>query len=104
MATGTGPRVFFGGTRRVRGFGVRTLHFGDGTRAWADSRGLVHLRSSDPSLPEVTLMPRQHPQPVYGWLSDGRVFGPSFFHGGAATDAEVIHREVLRAIAAVIRD
>ena len=104
MAATPGPRAFFGRSRRVRGYGVRTLRFGDGTRAWSDTRGLVHLRSSDPSLPEVTLMPRQHPQPVFGWLSDGRVFGPACFHGGDATDAGIVYREVLRAIAAAIRD
>jgi hypothetical protein len=63
-----------GGKCLARGVGLRSIRFTDGTQAWIDSRGLVHLRSSVASLPEVTLLMVPSPHPLAGWLSDGRVF------------------------------
>ncbi len=80
----------------ARGVGLRSIRFADGTQAWIDSRGFVHLQSSVASLPEVTLLLLPSPHPLAGWLSDGRVFGPVCHHGGEPTDAAVIERDVLR--------
>jgi hypothetical protein len=52
----------------------------DGTRIWLDGRGLLHLRSSDPRQPEVTLV-LVCDKPVAGWTSDGKVWGTPYFTG-----------------------
>jgi hypothetical protein len=57
-----------------------TLHvteWPNGSKAFLDSRGLLHLKSHDPSLPEVSLILSDGE--VAGWTSDGYVCGPSFF-------------------------
>lgn len=83
--------------------GVRiTLHeaqWADGSRAFIDSRRLLHLKSSDPDVPELSLVLSS--QEVSGWSSDGRLFGSRRFlpHGEPAPDkelAEIIRQYVLR--------
>jgi hypothetical protein len=49
----------------------------NGSKAFLDSRGLLHLKSHDPSLAEVSLVLSDGE--VAGWTSDGYVCGPSFF-------------------------
>ena len=49
----------------------------DGSRAFLDSRGLLHLKSSDPSIPEATIV--LHEGVTSGWCSDGRVWGEAYF-------------------------
>ncbi|MFT3868782.1 MAG: hypothetical protein QM715_09900 [Nibricoccus sp.] len=51
----------------------------NGSRAWLDSRGLLHLRSSDSSVPELTLTLNQ--ADMAAWCSDGHICGPEFFVG-----------------------
>jgi hypothetical protein len=53
----------------------------NGARVFLDSRGLLHFKSKDPSLPEVSLVLAQ--SEVAGWTSDGVTCGPAFFFGGA---------------------
>ncbi|MBL8814047.1 MAG: hypothetical protein JNM43_28020 [Planctomycetaceae bacterium] len=48
----------------------------DGGTAWLDFRGLLHLRSSDPSLAEVTLTLRDGW--LAGWTSTGKLFGDDY--------------------------
>ncbi len=45
---------------------------------WLDSRGLLHLRSSDSSRAEVTLVLRDGW--LAGWTSDGKVFGDDYYY------------------------
>ena len=61
-------------------FKLRVARWADGSRAWLDSRGLLHLKSSDRALPEVTivLVPRGE---VAASDSDGRLWGPTFYTG-----------------------
>jgi hypothetical protein len=52
----------------------------DGSEAVVDSRGMLHLRSSDPEIPEITIVL------VLGkacgcWASDGKVSGAFYFTG-----------------------
>jgi hypothetical protein len=63
-----------------RGYSLELAQFGGRSRAWLDSRGLLHLASSDRTLPECTLILTEGP--LAGWLSDGRVFGPPYWHDG----------------------
>jgi hypothetical protein len=52
----------------------------DGSEALADSRGLLHLRSSDKNIPEITIVMIMG-RPTACWAADGRVCGPSYFTG-----------------------
>ncbi|MEJ1971137.1 MAG: hypothetical protein WDM96_00995 [Lacunisphaera sp.] len=54
-----------------------------GSRAWIDSRGLLHLRSGDASVPQLTLTLNQGQ--MAAWSDDGTVCGPEFFTGRPET-------------------
>jgi hypothetical protein len=75
----------FGPGRRARGarFTLRTAKWKDGSQAFLDSRGMLHLKSADPRLPEITLVLTN--SPIGGRTSEGHTFGWAFFHGGAPT-------------------
>lgn len=66
---------------RDRGFSLHVATWNDGSRAFLDSRGLLHLQSADRSLPELSLV--LHQDELAGWASDGRIFGPCYFTGNA---------------------
>ncbi|MCX6316990.1 MAG: hypothetical protein NTW29_06850 [Bacteroidetes bacterium] len=53
-------------------------HWKDGSRAVIDSRGLLHLRSADSTIPEVTLVLILAAS-VAGWASDGNKTGNPYF-------------------------
>jgi hypothetical protein len=66
----------------------------NGSRAYMDSRGLLHLRSAVASRPEVSLV--LHAPEVTGWCSDGRRWGNEYFIGAEATaTAEEIFHDVI---------
>lgn len=85
---------------------LRQASWSDGSRAWLDSRGLLHLRSSRPTLPEMSLV-LTDTGVTGGWTSDGQTFGWRFFvlAGGDAkpsmTDAQA--EGLLRAFAEGLR-
>ena len=54
-------------------------NFDDGSQAILDRRGLLHLKSSSPDIPEATFV--LFDSNVAGWLSTGQFFGPTYFHG-----------------------
>jgi hypothetical protein len=56
---------------------LQVAEWPNGSKAFLDSRGLLHLKSHDPSLAEVSLVLSDGE--VAGWTSDGLVCGPSFF-------------------------
>jgi hypothetical protein len=56
---------------------LQVAEWPNGSKAFLDSRGLLHLKSYDPSLAEVSLALSDGE--VAGWTSDGYVCGPSFF-------------------------
>ena len=60
-------------------FDLTVAGWADGSRAFLDSRGMLHLKSSDPAVPEVTLVLAN--DRLAGWASDGTAFGPPFFFG-----------------------
>jgi len=47
-------------------------------RVYLDSRGLLHLKSANRSIPETTLV-LCHDGPMAAWCSDGKVCGSRFF-------------------------
>ncbi len=74
---------------------LRVATWADGSRAWLDPRGLLHLRSSDASIPECSIALAEGV--TAGWAADGRVFGPKYFVGdNLASSAELIHRDLIR--------
>ena len=50
----------------------------DGSQALADPRGLLHLRSADPSVPDITLVLVQN-RSLGAWAADGTVAGNVYF-------------------------
>jgi hypothetical protein len=76
----------------------------DGSCAFLDSRGLLHLQSSDRSIPEVTIaLAESNSLPV--WASDGSIAGPDFFTGERATSPGMVAKidEYIRRFVAQIR-
>lgn len=52
----------------------------DGSEVLADSRGLLHLRSSDASIPEITIVMIMG-KPTACWADNGSICGPAYFTG-----------------------
>lgn len=71
-------------TPATLGCQLQIARWPDGSAAWLDSRGLLHLRSSETGVPEVTLVLNQGA--LAGWSSDGERGGPDFFHGQGVRD------------------
>jgi MoxR-vWA-beta-propeller ternary system protein len=65
-----------------------------GSKAFLDSRGLLHFKSHDPTVPEVSLVLSEGD--IAGWTSDGHVCGPSFFFDGPQTSEPLEVFERLR--------
>lgn len=59
------------------GYQLRQVCWPDGSRVVLDCRGMLHLQSSDRSIPELTLV--LHEDGVAVWCADGRVSGPAYF-------------------------
>ena len=81
-----GPTVGFAPLRTSKRFGceLAVASWNDGTRAYWDSRGLLHLKSSDSEIDEVSLIVGEWE--VAAWCSDGTMCGPEFFLGREDTD------------------
>lgn len=61
------------------GFILQKAEWNNGSKAWLDSRGLLHLKSANRTNPEITLVMRDGP--LSGWLSSGEVFGDNYYCG-----------------------
>jgi hypothetical protein len=59
---------------------LRAAELTNGSKVFLDSRGLLHFKSSNPDVPEVSVVLADGE--VAGWTSDGCVCGPSFFFDG----------------------
>lgn len=84
----------FSPQRQSRGVRIQQFvaRWPDGSEAWLDSRGLLHLRSSDRSIPEVSIVLRVDAGPGSGglamWSSDGQMYGPSYYLGDEQPSAD----------------
>lgn len=58
---------------------MRRITWQDGTMAFIDDRGFIHLRSSDTALPEVSIVTLIGGM-TSAWTSDGKWFGNPYFH------------------------
>lgn len=56
---------------------LRLARLPNGSKAWLDNRGLIHLKSHDPDVPDITLMLSLFE--VAAWSSDGKTSGPKHF-------------------------
>jgi len=78
---GPGDKVTFGTAKPTgRGCQLQTAEWPNGSKVFLDSRGLLHLKSHDPTVPEVSLVLSDGE--VAGWTADGHVCGPPFFFEG----------------------
>ena len=95
-----GPTAGFVPRRTSKRFGceLAAATWNDGTRAYWDSRGLLHLKSSDPDIEEVSLVVGEWE--VAAWCSDGTICGPEFFTGREDTDTA---ERMLEKIARIMR-
>ncbi len=59
------------------GCALQQARFKNGSKAYLDTRGLLHFKSADGNVPEVSLILADGE--VAGWASDGFVCGPKFF-------------------------
>lgn len=76
----TAQQPFVSTTTPLRfGCTLKRARWPNGSSAWLDSRGLLHLRSHDQTVPEITLA--LFHSSLAGWCSDGQRSGPAFFHG-----------------------
>lgn len=71
--------------RPIRGpqgthYRLQVATWDDGSRAFLDSRGMLHLKSSDETLPDISLVLCDNGVAV--WCSNGWMFGPKYFLGG----------------------
>ncbi|MEK7467727.1 MAG: hypothetical protein AAB074_09970 [Planctomycetota bacterium] len=64
-------------------YGLKVASWNNGSRAWTDTRGLLHLRSGDNRLPEVALVLTDEGA-LAGWTSEGKLCGPRYFTGDRA--------------------
>ena len=77
------------------GYVLHSATWQDGSRAVRDSRGMMHLKSSDRTIPELTLV--LYEGALTGWCADGRWFGSPYFIGDhTPTPGAVIYEEVLK--------
>jgi hypothetical protein len=83
------------------GYSLHAASWGDGSRAVLDSRGMLHLRSSQPAIPELTLV--LCAGALAGWCADGRWFGAAYFIGEhVPTPAAVVYEEILKPFVALL--
>jgi hypothetical protein len=74
-------KVTFATAKKTRhNCSLQTAEWPSGSKVFLDSRGLLHLKSHDPTVPEVSLVLSDGE--VAGWTSDGHVCGPKFFFEG----------------------
>ena len=75
----------------------------DGSRAFLDGRGMLHLQSADATVPEVTFVLAESSS-IPAWSSDGHLVGPAYFLGGrpALGRAADIDAQVRRFVAHIL--
>jgi hypothetical protein len=76
------------------GFRLSVARWPDGSRIFLDSRGMLHLKSSDRAIPEVSIVLCEGA--LSGWCSDGRLWGRKYFIGDTppALDGDVYHSSI----------
>jgi len=60
------------------GYTLKVAEWSDGSRAWLDSRCLLHLRSANRDVPEATIVLAEGR--LCGWSEEGGYFGTAYFN------------------------
>ena len=76
--------------------------FKDGSRVWRDGRGLIHLRSSDPLIPEFSLALTN--VAVAAWASNGKITGPAFLVGSRSNEDGAYFLNLIRRFVSKVRE
>jgi hypothetical protein len=93
-----GPVAFKpSGKAAGHGCSLQLAEWPNGSRAWFDDRGLLHLRSNDPGVPEISLV-LCHGE-LAGWTSQGFTCGPAFFfEGSQSSEPQRVFESVMQFI------
>lgn len=75
------------------GYTLREVKWKDGSRAVLDSRGMLHLQSSDSTIPEMTLVFNE--KNVSGWCSTCQIWGRDYFLDEGCPDVRKVAPEVI---------
>ncbi len=87
---------------RGRRYALKMVRWEDGSMAFWDARGMLHLKSSDTSIPELTCVLTNGA--VAGWTSDNQTFGWAFFFSNAPTStSSTTILKLMRQFAARVR-
>lgn len=73
-------------TETSTGYSLERARWDDGSEAWLDSRGLLHLRSSSSNVPEITVV--LHEGHTTAWNSNGYTCGNPFFAADDVLNAQ----------------
>jgi hypothetical protein len=94
-----GPRKSFRPVDAPSGVGYRlsVVTWADGSRAYLDSRGLLHLKSADRSVPETTIV--LYDDELSGWCSNGSSWGRPYFIGNGGSSTGHAFQTVIRPFA-----
>ena len=68
-----------------RRYSLRVAKTRDGSRIYVDSRGMLHLRSANLSIPELSFVVLDDGQ-LACWSSDGTLVGPRYLVGDRGVD------------------
>jgi hypothetical protein len=72
-----------------------SVQLANGAKVFLDSRGLLHFKSQNPDVPEVSVILSDGE--VAGWTSDGCVCGPRFFFDGPySPDPPAVYQRLLK--------
>jgi len=98
-----GPVRNFGRVRANVGgrFRLSVATWSDGSRAFLDSRGMLHLKG-DRSMPELSFA-LTNPLALAAWSSEGKVWGPKYLVGDAEQAPASYFAELLRKFVARLR-
>jgi hypothetical protein len=61
------------------GYQLQMAEWSDGSRAFLDSRGLLHLKSSDPKIPQASFVLTD--ENLSGWCASGETWGEEYYTG-----------------------
>jgi hypothetical protein len=83
-----------------RRYGLKRVQWNDGSEGFLDSRGLLHLVSSNLRLPQISIV--LNDRALAFWLSDGRTHGPAYFQH--SKDQRALKSATSREILGLLRD
>jgi len=71
---------------------LSVMGFPDGSKIWLDRRGILHLRSSNKEIPEISIVLQE--VGTSGWCSNGDYFGARYFIGHRKSKDESVFFQI----------